>query len=186
MLQSFEHTCDTTLEDKREVVQVTPAEVDDYQLYCVFRRKFIGQIDVAKCVVSVNSRAKQMKQGLRTLLNCSLCAGRVMNVGLCNHEKALLNEICSTNRLENGPELNHTDSNDDAIFNEHSSSEDEYFEEKGCINEMDYQSKLKRNIFPCTTEKQKMINTLLSVIGIARNRYQNSGDSFFLMAEARQ
>ena len=135
--------------DSWSALKVPQIKGDDFDLYHVFRRRHLDLINAATASVSLDCRKQRMRHGLKSRLDCKLCRGRAaVNVGLCNHEEAVLNEIVS-NEESNSSIMNHVtrEEADENIYDS-SSSDSDVVENESCNMEPDYQSNLKRNIFP--------------------------------------
>lgn len=159
--------------DEWEILQVPEITADEYKMRCVFRRHHLRLMGVANSVITLDCRLKRMRNGLKSRIKCKICQSQALNVGSCNDEQAVVKYLI----IESGVKKIMGDKNVDSDV---SSTDRDHFDEAPEQECLKYESGMKRNIFPCHSEKLIIANVLRSIMRVKYDKAPNNNGTFYV------
>ena len=102
--------------------------------------------------VSIDVRSRRITLSARLQVECKVCRGRAMNVGMCGYQESIMKHIEGNMRDTNDMNFNTDEFAEDAENGEQSSSTQKLFDTERCHQLKSYQSRMKQSVFTYVAE----------------------------------
>ena len=100
------HSESDTIERGWAALKVPTCENDDFVAWFVYKPAYLGTVSSAAACVTLDCRAKRMRNGLKARFRCRKCPGRTGNVRMCSHVDFVLSSVLADTNASSEQDMN--------------------------------------------------------------------------------
>ena len=172
----------TFRDDIREWValRAPPCDEDDFTAWFVYKPGFVGVIGEAYASVTLDCRKRRIKNGLKARLQCRICPGSTMNVGMCAHVEYVHAILMAETGATTEDDANAIGMYADGEMAVLSDADEEDVQVENSNPAPTYQSFMHRNVFPCDSDGIILKRTMNAVFKKKSEWQEGIDDAFFI------
>ena len=148
---------------------------DDFASWFTYNRKFLGKMDSACSIVTLDCRRKRIRNSLKHRIQCHSCEGSASSVGICSHANLILSKLSTNyNAVEDATDysIGIMENGSVRLVSVKPSTHI-----RGDAEISEFISQNKRIVLPCSSEEKVMKAVLRSIIS-TKNDSEQAGRDF--------